>query len=294
MADRRVVAEPGPLLDVLAQHFSQGSRNTLRQRLRMGCVDVNGAPAGRHDQPVQTGDVIEILAKAGGRAHTRSAARLPILFDDDDLIAIVKPSGLLSVSTDEERERTALALTRDAARRPGRPADLWPVHRLDRETSGVLLFARSREVRDRVQADWANTQKVYLALVEGIPEPADGMIDQPLWEDDNLRVRVGAHPDAKAARTRYRTLERGRDASRLEVELDTGRKHQIRAHLAWLGHPIVGDDRYGTSAARLCLHAWRLVVRHPADGRELRLEAPIPPALAAWNAGPPGSKHPRR
>lgn len=292
MADRLVVAEPGPLLEVLAQHFAQWSRNTLRQRLKMGCIDVNGAPASRHDHPVQPGDVIEILAKAGGRGHARSAARLPILFDDDDLIAIDKPPGLLSVSTDAERERTALALTRDAARRPGRPADLWPVHRLDREASGVLLFARSREVRNRVQADWANTQKVYLALVEGVPEPADGTIDQPLWEDDGLRVRVGAHPDAKAARTRYRTLECGRDASRLEVELDTGRKHQIRAHLAWLGHPIVGDDRYGTSAARLCLHAWRLVLRHPADGRELRLEAPIPPALAAWNPCPRGRSHP--
>ena len=281
MADRLVVAEPGPLLEVLAQHFAQWSRNTLRQRLKMGCIDVNGAPASRHDHPVQPGDVIEILAKAGGRGHARSAARLPILFDDDDLIAIDKPPGLLSVSTDAERERTALALTRDAARRPGRPADLWPVPRLDREASGVLLFARSREVRNRVQADWANTQKVYLALVEGVPEPADGTIDQPLWEDDGLRVRVGAHPDAKAARTRYRTLECGRDASRLEVELDTGRKHQIRAHLAWLGHPIVGDPRYGSAGPRMGLHALRLTVVHPSRNEPVTFEAPPPPEFLA-------------
>ncbi|HEX5051899.1 MAG TPA: RluA family pseudouridine synthase [Planctomycetota bacterium] len=279
MADRFVATQPGALLDVLARHFEQWSRNTLRQRLRLGCIDVNGSTASRHDQPLQPGDVIEIHAKASGRAANRSAASLPILHDDDDLLAIDKPPGLLSVSTDDERERTALALARQVASRPGRRADLWPVHRLDRETSGVLLFARSLAVRDRVQADWGRTQKVYVAVVEGNPEPEAGTIDQPLWADKNLRVHTGPHAEAKEARTHYRVLRRGRGCSLLEVELDTGRKHQIRAHLAWLGHPVVGDDRYGHAASRLCLHAHRLVLRHPASGAELRLEAPVPAAL---------------
>ena len=108
-----------------------------------------------------------------------------------------------------------------------------------------------------------------------------GVIDQPLWEDRNLRVRVGAHEDAKPARTRYTTVASRGARSRLEVVLETGRKHQIRAHLAWLGHPVVGDERYGTRASRLCLHNERLVLRHPTSKEPLRLAAPVPAALLA-------------
>lgn len=284
MADRLVVGQTGTLLEVLAQHFADPSKNTwskstLRQRLRLGYIEINGHPATRHDAPLSPGDVVEIHAKARGRATKHAAVALPVLFDDEQLLAIDKPAGLLSVSTNDERERTALALAREAASRPGRVADLWPVHRLDRETSGVLLFARSREARGRVQADWHNAHKVYCAIVEGLPESAAATIDQPLWEDKNLHVRVGAQADAKEARTRFETVQHGRGRSQLEVHLDTGRKHQIRAHLAWLGHPVVGDSRYGTADVRLCLHAQRLVLRHPTDGRELCIEAEVPPVL---------------
>lgn len=284
MVDRIVVAEAGSLLEMLAVHFAHPSRttwskNTLRQRLRLGCIDVNGSPAKRHDDPVRPGDVVEIHAKAHARTTRRAALELPVLFDDEWLLAVDKPAGLLSVSTDDERERTAFVLARDATSRPGKVADLWSVHRLDRETSGVLLFARSREVRDQLQADWRNTTKVYVAIVEGVPDPAKGVIDQPLWEDKNLRVHVGAQANSKQARTRYKTVRSRRGRSQLEVELDTGRKHQIRAHLAWLGHAIVGDRRYGEADVRLCLHARQLVLRHPADGRKLCIEADVPAAL---------------
>lgn len=284
MADRLIVAEAGTLFEVLARHFADGSKHawskkTLRQRLRFGCIDVNGHTTTRHSDPVKPGDVVEIHATSAGRVTKRAAVDLPVLFDDEHLLAIDKPLGLLSVGSDEERQRTALVLAREAASRPGRAVALWPIHRLDRETSGVLLFARSRAVRDQLQKDWSNTVKVYVAIVEGLPDPAAGTIEQPLWEDQNLRVRVGARPGAKQARTRYQTTHRGPCRSQLEVHLDTGRKHQIRAHLAWLGHPIVGDDRYGTSDVRLCLHAQRLVVRHPTHGQDLCIEAPLPPVL---------------
>jgi 23S rRNA pseudouridine1911/1915/1917 synthase len=209
----------------------------------------------------------------------RGGGGLTLLHVDDDLVAIDKPTGLLSVSTDDERDRTALAMLR--AQLPPAKDGPWPAHRIDRETSGVLLFARSRAMRDAVQAAWGDVEKDYAAVVDGHPEPADGVIDRPLWEDGNLRVRVGDHPDARPARTRYRTVERGPARALLEVGLDTGRKHQIRAHLAWLGHPIVGDDRYGTKGPRLCLHAQRLALRHPRDGRPLVLEAAVPREFAA-------------
>jgi 23S rRNA pseudouridine1911/1915/1917 synthase len=279
MTDRVVVAAAGGLLDVLAAALPSWSRATLKQRLRLGCLVVNGAVALRHDQVLQPGDAVEIRAKDAGEAATRSVSKLPVLHVDDELIAIDKPPKLLSVSTDDERQRTALAMVRASLSRPGRPAALWPVHRLDRETSGVLLFARTLAARDAVQADWAASRKVYVAVVEGRPEPPRGTIDQPLWEDAQLRVHVGEAPDSKPARTHFATLRTRSHRSLLEVELDTGRKHQIRAHLAWLGHPIVGDDRYGTGDARLGLHAARLELRHPRDGRLLRLEAPMPASL---------------
>lgn len=278
MSDRIVVAAAGPLLSVLAAQLPNWTRNTLRQRLGLGCIVVNGSPTDRRDHELQVGDVVEIRAKHDGRAA--AAAGLPVLFVDDALCAIDKPAGLLSVSSDDERDRTALAQLRTMLGR-GRAVDLWPVHRLDRETSGVLLFARTQAAREAVQANWGDTTKVYAAIVEGHPEPPQGTIDRPLWEDRSLRVRVGEHPEARAARTHYRTVARGPARAQLEVELDTGRKHQIRAHLASLGHAVVGDDRYGTRGPRLCLHAQRLVLVHPDDGRQLVFESPVPRVFAA-------------
>jgi 23S rRNA pseudouridine1911/1915/1917 synthase len=281
MADRFVAAAAGPLFEQLTAQLPDWGRNTLRSRLQLGCILVNGEVVRRHDHALVAGDVVTIRAKAEGRT-VPARGGLPILFADEDLVAIDKPVGLLSVSTANEQERTAMVLLGEQLA-PGRGVALWPAHRLDRETSGVLLFARSREARDTVQARWADAAKLYVAIVDGCPEPADGVIDAPLWEDKNLRVRVGDHPEARPARTRYRTTARSRPGSRaqLEVELDTGRKHQIRAHLAWRGHPIVGDDRYGTPAPRLCLHALRLTLPHPRTGAPLVLTAPLPPALPA-------------
>jgi 23S rRNA pseudouridine1911/1915/1917 synthase len=287
MADRVVLPAAGPLLDVLAAALPTWSRNTLRQRLRLGCIAVNGAVAGRGDQAVNAGDVVTIDGKLDGRAAVaaNAADALPVLFVDDHLCAIDKPAGLLSVASDDDAERTALA----RLRRQLGGGDLWPAHRLDRETSGVLLFARTRAARDAVQDAWNATRKEYVAIVAGHPQPPEGIIEQPLWEDANLRVRVGSHPEARPARTRYRTLARGPAQAQLAVELDTGRKHQIRAHLAWLGHAVLGDDRYGARAPRLFLHAHRLTLRHPSTGAALELVAAVPPtfapALAAKGSG---------
>lgn len=281
MADRCVAAAGGPLLDVLAAHFTSWSRNTLKQRLRLRCVQVNGVVVLRHDHVLQPGDQVEILAKASGEVARASAPSLPTLFVDDDLVAIDKPEGLLSVAADGERQQNALAIVRESLSRPGQQALLWPAHRLDRETSGVLLFARSREVCDLVQAGWGSVEKTYLAIVEGHVAPPVGIIDLPLREDRNLRVRVGEHEEARPARTRYATRRTSRSRALLEVGLDTGRKHQIRAHLAHLGHPVVGDDRYGVRDVRLGLHSLRLALPHPRDGRALVIEAPPAAAFLA-------------
>jgi len=281
VSERLRVDRPGPLLEQLAEHLPGWHKRTLRQRLKLGCVRVNGAVVTRANRALDAGDEVEVLDEAAAPPPSRVAGGVELLFVDDELVAIDKPVGLLSVASERERGRTALALVGAALGRPGQPERLWPVHRLDRETSGVLLLARSREACEGARAEWERARKTYLAVVEGAPAEDSGVVDAPLWEDRQLFVRVGQGPDAREARTRWRVLERRRGASLLEVELDTGRRHQIRAHLAHLGHPVVGDPRYGARAARMGLHALRLVVPHPRDGRELALEAPAPAALRA-------------
>ncbi|MBL9077164.1 MAG: RluA family pseudouridine synthase [Planctomycetes bacterium] len=278
MADRFVAAAAGPLFEQLARHFADWKRNTLRERLRLGCVTVNGAAVWRHDHALQAGDVVEVLGQAHAAAARQPRPPFAVLLHDDDLLAIDKPAGLLSVSTDDERDRTALALVRAFA------GPVWPVHRLDRDTSGVLLFARSREANDRVRGDWDRVEKVYRAVTDGVPDPAQGTIELPLWEDRNLRVHAGQHPEARPASTHYATLAVGRGRSLVELRLDTGRKHQIRVHLAAIGCPVVGDVRYGRGGERLCLHALRLSLPHPRDGRQVVLEAPMPAGFRAFVA----------
>lgn len=278
MSDHFVAEHDGQLFELLVAHFPTWGRNTLRERVRGGCVAVDGFLATRTDHPVGAGSTVEIRAKASAATRRpQTGPKLPVLLLDDDLLAIDKPAGLLSVATDTGGDRTAIALARHLL--PGGHGDLLPVHRLDRETSGVLLFARSPAARDVVQAAWNDTRKVYATIVEGEVAADAGTIDQPLWEDDNLHVHVGAQPHAKSAITHYRVVQRGRGCTRLEVEIATGRKHQIRAHLAWLGHPIVGDTRYGERDERLALHALRLELPHPRTGKGLVLTAPVPKGL---------------
>jgi 23S rRNA pseudouridine1911/1915/1917 synthase len=282
VSERLQITAPATLLSHLVSHLDGWHRTTLKDRLRMGCVLVNEQPVHRHDHPLEPGDWIEIRPRGEGvRPHVASGGLTPI-YIDDDLVAIDKPSGLLSVATDRQRTHTALAVVRESLSRPGKPAGLWPVHRLDRETSGVLLFARSKDICDAIQARWSETEKIYRAVVNGHPHPTSGVIDEPLWEDRDLRVRVGQHENSKEARTRFATRWSGRDHSLLEVRIETGRRHQIRAHLAWLGHAIVDDDRYGEAGSRLALHALRLTIPCPRGAGVLEFEAPQPKEFSAY------------
>ncbi len=313
MTERLHAKHDQTLLPFLAEALPNWSRKKLKERLRLGLVTVNGTAIRQHDHPVSAGDQLEIddLSASGPEAPTGSAgptagpagragreqsraathagatkrssggrAAFTTLFIDDDLVAIDKPAGLLSVSSAREREKTALALVRASL---GKNARLWPVNRLDRETSGVILFARSHEMREAIQADWTNAEKVYLAIVAGVVGVDEGVVDTALWEDRSLTVHTGPRPpsDARAARTRFAVQRRGRDRSLLEVRLDTGRKHQIRVHLASLGFPIVGDARYGVAGRTLGLHAMHLSVTHPRTGQRLELHADPPAAFTA-------------
>lgn len=275
MSDRLRVSEATGLLTFLNTQLKGWTRNKIKQRLKAGCVFVNSQPIMQYDYELKVGDDVEV--RAAVKNMHGGTSRLEILYSDNDLIAVNKPAGLLSVASADENKNHALAILRNQLSRPNRPVKLWPVHRLDRDTSGVLLFATSREMREAVNAGWSCAEKIYLAVVEDCPNPSQGTIDQPLRMDsEQYHMNVGSHPDAKKAITHFDTRRSVKGRALLEVQLETGRQHQIRAHLAWLGHPVIGDPRYGTDGPRMGLHALRLSITRPKTGKRLSFETPAP------------------
>lgn len=275
MSEKLQVNEAAGLLDFLSTRLHTWARNKIKQRLQTGCVSVNGVSITQHNHPLNAGDIVEVSATA--KAANSAPSQLEILYQDRDLIAINKPAGLLSVGTEKESQQHALAILRNQLSRRSNAVKLWPVHRIDRDTSGVLLFATSREIREAVMDKWDAAEKIYLAVVVGCLNPDQGTIDQPLRLDDvEYRVHVGEHPDAKPAITHFKTLRTANGRSLLEVKIDTGRQHQIRAHLAWLGYPVVGDPRYGKAGGRMGLHASCLKINKPGSNKILTFETPAP------------------
>ncbi len=275
MSDRFTANEKTTLLSFLNTQLKGWSRSKIKQRLKTGCVFVDGQSVTQHNHALNVGNQVEVRASAKG--IPRDTDLLEILYSDRDLIVINKPAGLLSVAAANENKMHALAMLRNQLSRPKRSVKLWPVHRLDRDTSGVLLFATSHEMREAVNEKWSSAEKTYLAIVEGCPNPDQGTIDQPLWMDpEKYHMNVGAHLEAKNAITHFSTLKTTNNRALLEVQLETGRQHQIRAHLSWLGHPVIGDPRYGSGGPRLGLHALRLSITRPDTGKRLAFETPAP------------------
>lgn len=275
MSDKLTVKEPSTLLIFLNTNLQNWARNKIKERLQTGCVSVNGVSITQHNFALAVGDLVEIGTSV--KFSNATPSRLEILYSDRDLIAINKPAGLLSVGTTKETQQHALAILRKQLSRPSLDVKLWPVNRIDRDTSGVLLFATSKEMREAVMDKWDQAEKTYLAIVVGCPNPSQGTINQPLRLDEvEYRMHVGEHPDAKSAITHYQTERSANNRSLLKVQLETGRQHQIRAHLAWLGYPVVGDPRYGTAGGRMGLHSLRLKIIKPNSGKELVFETPAP------------------
>jgi 23S rRNA pseudouridine1911/1915/1917 synthase len=257
----------------------------VKHWLEGGRVRVGGVVVRRGDVQVAAGDRVEL-----GAPRPAFPTLLRLVFEDDDILVVDKPPGLLTIATERERERTAYRLLADYLGAHGRSAParagaprLFIVHRLDRETSGLLVFAKSVAAKRRLQDQFEarGVERRYLALVEGSPRETEGTLTTRLREDRSLRVRrVRDSSEGREAITRYRVIERGPAATLVELSLVTGRRGQIRAQLAELGHPIVGDRAYGARhdpARRVCLHATRLGFAHPR-GHRVAFDSPAPPA----------------
>jgi 23S rRNA pseudouridine1911/1915/1917 synthase len=230
-------------------------------------------------------------ARSPGGYPRRLALGLSLLYEDRDLLVVDKPSGLLSISAGAERQRTAYWVLAEYLRKKGERRRPAVVHRLDRDTSGVMLFVKSEAAKQKLMKNWDRSVKErhYLALVEGelpsdhpLTRGTSCVIDAPLGEDRGGRVVVC--PGGRRALTRWKLLKAGKGYSLLSLELETGRRNQIRAHLSWLGHPVAGDGKYRARTdplKRLALHAEVLVFQHPRDGR--LLEFTVPPPKGFWD-----------
>ena len=207
---------------------------------------------------------------------------LEIIYEDRDILVVDKPSGLLTVGTNTEKSRTAYFALTDYVRKGCAKSKnrIFIVHRLDKDTSGVLIFAKSEEAKFRLQGQWKETKKKYLAVVHGRCENRTGTITTYLAEKQGYGMySTSDSENGKLASTAYKVIRETKKYSLLEIDLLTGRKHQIRVHIADSGHPVVGDKRYGKedkTTQRLALHALSIAFRHPFNGKELFFETKMP------------------
>ena len=277
---RITVAANGLLFDFLREKFPDASQTSLRKMLRHDRVALEGTVMRRADAPIRTGQVIDITF---GR-ETTVPSPCEVLYRDDHLLAVNKPPGILSMGRGQAGEDTLYRRLQTFVHATSGGRDrVFIVHRLDREASGIMLFALSLAAQDKLQSSWPSTEKRYWALVEGAPPQEEGTIRSWLRENSAYRVYSAQEgPDAKLAVTHYRVCKTGPARSLLEVRIETGRKNQIRVQLSDLGCPIVGDRRYGARTdpiRRLGLHACLLVFTHPVSGERVCLQLPLPGAF---------------
>ncbi|QYR20647.1 RluA family pseudouridine synthase [Paenibacillus sp. sptzw28] len=277
------VKEPAELLSFLLQTITNQGRNSIKSLLSRGQVWVNERSVTAYNHPLQQGDQVSIRKER--IVEKPPLIGLAILHEDDDIVVIRKDAGLLSIASPQETELTAYRQLTAHVRSDNPGGRIFVVHRLDRDTSGVMMFAKSEKIQQALQDSWQDIvkERTYVALVEGKVKKEEGTIKSWLKESKTLKMYSSPYPnDGQYAVTHYKVLESNKSFSLLEVELETGRKNQIRVHMQDIGHPVVSDKKYGSKSKalnRLGLHARVLSFTHPATGDLLRFETDIPKAF---------------
>lgn len=273
------VEQEDTLLPFLLAHVKGKSRNNIKSLLSRRQVRVDGRVTTRFDHPLMPGQRVSIQPPESMEKGAKPP--FPILYEDGELLAVDKPAGLLTIATQKERERTAYHLAREYVEASGAGRRIFIVHRLDRDTSGVLVFAKDEGLKLALQEQWEDLAELreYLAVVEGELPERSGVCHTWLRETVTHLVYSGERRDGKEAITHYKVLAERDGYSLVRVRIDTGRKNQIRVHMRELGHPVAGDKKYGAGTdpmGRLGLHASRLAFRHPRTGELLRFQARLP------------------
>ncbi|MBP8640337.1 MAG: RluA family pseudouridine synthase [Oscillospiraceae bacterium] len=263
------VKEDGGLLSCVRKERPELPSGKAKSYLEHRMISVDGTITSKFDYPVKQGQTIKISQAV----NSSYDSPLEVIYEDSDLLAINKPAGLLSVATDTEKENTAIRLLRESGIDP-----LYVVHRIDRDTSGVLLFSKSIEIRDKLQASWEEIiRREYLAVCEGVFAEKRGRCDTILRETSTHLVYSVKSGEGQRAITNYEVIKENAHYSYLRVLIETGRKNQIRVHMKELSHPVVGDKKYGAHGnpmGRLGLHASLLEFIHPRTENPVVIKAP--------------------
>lgn len=275
-----LVREPMELMEFLASKMPQASRTKLKTLLAKRVVFVDNVITTQYNFPLRPGMKVQISREK--HTHEFRSNLLRIVYEDAYLIVVEKHEGLLSVGTERERERTAQSILNEYVRRSGRKNRVYVVHRLDRDTSGLMMFAKDEKTQHTLRDNWHELvfDRRYVAVVAGEMERDQGTVRS--WLTDRTLYVYSSPVDdgGKESITHYRTIRRAGGLSLVELHLETGRKNQIRVHMQDLGHPVVGDGRYGVEdlnpLGRLALHAFKLCFYHPVTGEEMRFETPYP------------------
>jgi 23S rRNA pseudouridine1911/1915/1917 synthase len=274
------VTENAVMMRFLLDHVKGKNRDNFKTLLKDGQIFVDGVLVTWYNHPLLPGQ--EVTIKWEKAIQSKLYHGIRIIFEDDYLIVIEKDAGTLSISTEKEKTQTAYSILSRHVKDQNPSNKIFVVHRLDRETSGIMIFAKNEQVQALLQENWNDTilERTYIAVVEGSVEKDKGTILSYLRESKALIVYSSQNPEnGQKAITHYNVVKRNSKYSLLEVNLETGRKNQIRVHMQLIGHSVIGDKKYGSIVnpiGRLGLHAQVLAFTHPITKEELRYESQIP------------------
>ena len=269
------------LLNFLIEQKVRKSRSAIKSLLTHKQVKVNNKVIFLHNYQLVPGDVVTIH-KTTKKQDYKQLRGLKIIYEDNSLVIINKEAGLLTIATDKEKRDTAYSIVSEYLKDSNPKSRIFVLHRLDRETSGLMMFAKNEEIQETMQKNWDDIilTRSYVAVVEGTLSPEEGSIVSWLTEDKNYVMHSSFTDNGgQKAITNYRTLKANDNFSMIELNLETGRKNQIRVHLQHVGHPIIGDKKYGSRAnliKRVALHANELVFVHPVTKEILQFKLGIP------------------
>ncbi len=288
--------EKTTLLAALIKHGY--SRTKVKQLLKYRAVSVGELPATRLDQVLAAGEILTITSEKEGGTQYPPCLGLDIIYEDEDILVIDKPPGLLTIASETEKTKTAYhKLTTCISERTGGKERIFIIHRLDQGTSGLLVFAKNEEAKHIMQGAWQDAHKKYRAIVEGVPQRSSDTISSYLCESKIHRVYSVAtdNGEGKYAQTEYEVVQAEGEYALLDINLLTGRKNQIRVHLADIGHPVVGDKKYGAKTdpiKRLALQSYALAFNHPVSGTPLSFTLDMPPKFKSllYKKGPVKSR----
>lgn len=274
------VATEGTILEIVALYLKDHTATKLKSMLKHNQFAINSMPTTKYDAELKPGDRLSVNFDQSFKVFKNP--RVELVYEDEHILVINKGYGLLSMGTDTKKDGTAYSIMREYVKYSNPNAKVFIVHRLDRDTSGLMMLAKTMEAKEIMQHNWNNMviNRKYVAVVEGLVEQQEGVVKSYLAENTKFEVYSTNDPqNGQLAITRYKCLKTGNGYSLMEVELDTGRKNQIRVHMKDLGHPIAGDRKYGAAHSpinRLALHAQTLRFVHPITRKDMNFTTPIP------------------